>query len=234
MATSAPLGSPQNPEKSVPVDLPFDEKLRLFWQKNERSVYALCVVVLLAIIARGGYDFYQRQREADIESSYAAATTPEKVKGFIAEHPDHPLAGIGALGLADAAYSAHDYTQAQTEYQRAATILKTGPFAGRAKIGAAVAKLEAGDKAGAEESLKQITNDSTQLKPVRAEAAYHLATIAAAAGRIDDASKDLDLVNAADQSGLWSQRALMLRATLPLPAPAPGADAAIKLLPTKP
>src|SRR3978361_505350 len=138
MANSAPLGSKESPENIVPVEPPFDEKLHLFWQKNSRTVYALCAVVLLAIIARGVYDFYERQREADIEASYAAANTPEKMKGFIAEHPGHTLAGVGALGLADTAYSAHDYVEAQAEYERAASALKTGPFAGRARIGAAV------------------------------------------------------------------------------------------------
>jgi predicted negative regulator of RcsB-dependent stress response len=217
-------------EAAVPIVPSFEEKLRLFWQKNARTVYALTVVVLLAIIGRGALEYYERQQEAGIQSDYAAATTPEKLKSFINQNPKHTLAGVASLKLADDAYSAGNYTEAQSNFQRAADILKDGPLAGRARLGAAVTKLNIGQAAEGEEKLKLIANDVGQLKPIRAEAAYHLATIALDASRTDDAAKYLELASTVDPMGTWAQQAMMLRGSLPAPA---AADVSIKV-PTKP
>ncbi|HEU5077859.1 MAG TPA: tetratricopeptide repeat protein [Opitutaceae bacterium] len=242
MANSAP-SDPNVPAKtpkgseapSTPAEPPFEETLRQFWQKNAKSIYAVCIVVLLAIIGRGGYEYYLRQQEAGVEAEFAAATSPEKMKSFIAEHPKHSLAGVASLNLADAAYANSNYTDAIVNYQRAAEIFKTGPFAGRARLGVAISKLNGGNKAEGEEALKQLANDNSQLKPVRSEAAYHAATLALEAGRTEDAAKFAELATTVDQTGIWAQRAMMLRATLPAPAASAAAnDATIKLLPSKP
>lgn len=182
-------------------------------------VYALCAVILLAIIGRGGLEYYQHQREESLQADYAAATTPDKLKAFIAQNPDHTLAGVASLRLADDAYSAGNYADAQTNYQHAGEILKGTVLGGRALVGAAVSKVNLGQASDAEEKLKQIANDASQLKPVRAEAAYHVATLALDAGRADEATKYLDLVSSVDQSGIWAERALALRTTVPGAAP---------------
>lgn len=224
MANSAPTDpkakSDENPTPAAPVEPPFEEKLRKFWEKNSRTVYALCAVVLLVIIGRGGWEYYERQREAGIESDYQLASTPEKLKAFINANPQHTLSGIAWLRLADEAYSAGNYTDAQTNYQRAADILKNGALGGRARLGAALSQLGLARSSEGEEKLKQIANDSTQLKAVRAEAACHLAILALDAGRNDDAAKWFDQTSSIDMNGIWAQRAMMLRTTLPPTAPA--------------
>lgn len=242
MANSAPFDPNVPANTPTGADLtpgpaaepPFDEKLRQFWKKNSKTVYALSVVIILAIIGRGGYDYYQRQQEAGVETEFSAATSPEKLKSFIAEHPKHSLAGVAALSLADAAYANSNYTDAAQNYQHAADILKTGPLAGRARLGSAIAKLNGGNASEGEDALKQLANDNSQLKPVRSEAAFHVATIAQNAGRTDDAIKFAEIATTVDQQGIWAQRAMMLRATLPAPAAPAANDATIKLLPSKP
>lgn len=226
MSTPAPLDPkvpvpPKSAEVAVPVAPSFEERLRIFWEKNAKTVYALCVVVLLAIIGRGGFEYYQAQKEAGIQAEYAAATTPEKLKAFINQYPSHTLTAVASLRQADDAYSAKNYAEAVSNYQRAADILKTGPLAGRARLGVAVCKLNQGQAADGEDKLKQIANDSTALKPVRAEAAYHLAALAMDAGRTDDATKYLDLASSVEPDGSWAKRAMMLRTSLPLPASTP-------------
>lgn len=228
MSTPAPLDpkvpAPQkSAEVAAPVAPSFEERLRIFWEKNAKTVYALCVVVLLAIIGRGAFEYYQAQKEASIQADYAAATTPEKLKAFINQYPTHTLAAVASLRQADDAYSAKNYAEAVSNYQRAADILKTGPFAGRARLGVAVSKLNQGQTAEGEDKLKQIANDSTQLKPVRAEAAYHLAALAVDAGRTEDATKYLDLASSVEADGSWAKRAMMLRTSLPAPTAAPAA-----------
>lgn len=221
MATPAPLNpkvptSDLSAEPPAPIVPSFEERLRLFWEKNSKTVYALCVVVLLAIVGRGVLDYYQRQKEEGTEADYTAATTPEKLKTFINQHPDHPLAAVASLTQGDEAYSAKNYAEALSNYQRASEILKSGPFAGRARLGIAIAKVNLGQTADGEDKLKQIANDSTQLKPVRAEAAYHLATLAVEAGRLDEATKFLELTSTIEPNGSWAQRAMMLRTSLPV------------------
>jgi len=227
MANFAPSdpNSPADRSPNVPVEPPMEEKLRIFWEKNARAILGVCVVALLAVLMRGAYNYYLREREASIESDFAAATTPEKQHAFVEQHPDHALAGMALLQLGDEAYSNAKYSDAQEDYRRAASILKRGPFAGRARLGAAVAKIDAGDHSGDQE-LKAIASDALELKPVRAEAAFHLAMIASAAGKPDEAGKQLDLVATLDPTGSWNQRAQMIRSTLPGVPPATPAPAA--------
>lgn len=233
MSTPAPT-DPQVPSKdassqqgSTPIVPPFEERLRMFWEKNAKTVYAVVAAVLIAILAKGGWEYYQQEQERGVQADYAAASTPEKLKTFISQHPGHVLSGVASLRLADEAYSAAKYTDAQLEYQHAVDILKSGPFLSRARLGLAVSKLVGGQKAEGEEKLKQLANDVSVIKPVRAEAAFHYATAALDAGRADDAAKYLDLASTVDQAGVWAQRAMMLRATLPVPAGAP-ADVSTK------
>ena len=228
MSTPAPFNpkAPSNePSSSEPVDLlvpSFEDRLKDWWEKNARTVYAVCAVILLVILGRGAWEYYQKEKEAGIRSDYALATSPEKLKSFISQNSSHELAGAASLRLGDEAYQSANYTEAVAQYQRAVDILKVGVLAGRAKLGIAVSKLAAGQAAEGEAALQQLANDVAQLKPLRSEAAYHLAMLAIDSGRTEDAIKALDLASTVDQAGIWAQRAMMLRTTLPAPStPAP-------------
>jgi len=220
-----PTPAPANPNPTPatpgePVVAPsFEQRLHEFWEnkKNQNAIFAVCAIVLLVIIGRNGYDFYVDRHERSIGAEYATASTSEKLKSFAAAHPGHQLAGAAKLRLGDEAYLGGNFTQAALEYQAAADVLKTGPFAGRARLGAAMAKLQGGQTAEGENQLKQLAADASQMKSVRAEAAYQLASEASAAGRNDEALKYLDQVMAVEQSGTWAQRAMILRTTLPAP-----------------
>jgi predicted negative regulator of RcsB-dependent stress response len=227
MSNSAPIDpkapsntAPATGETPAPVPHNFEEDLRLFWAKNSKAIYALCVVVLLAIIGVRGWEYWQQKQQEEIQQEFALASSPEKLKSFIAQHPGHQLAGVGSLKLADEAYSANNYTEAAAQYQKAAEILKDGPLGGRARLGQAMSKANLGQNSEAEDKLKQLANDASQLKAVRGEAAYHLATLSLAAGRNEDAAKYLEQVSTVDQAGFWAQRAMLLRSQLPVPAAA--------------
>ena len=124
-----------------------EEKLHVFWQKNGVAVLVLCGLVLLGIIAKGGWDYLNRQKELDVEKDYAAATTPEARKAFAAAHPEHSLAGIAQLRLADDAYAAGKFADALVGYEAVQKTLHGGPLAARAKLGAALAKISSGKAA---------------------------------------------------------------------------------------
>ena len=232
MTTPATPSSPKpagDDRNLVPVDAStasnFEEKLHVFWTKNGTAVLALVGLVLIGIIAKGGWDYLGRQKELDVEKDYAAATTPEARKAFIAAHPGHSLSAIGQLRLADEAYTAGKAADALAGYEKTWTLVKEGPLAARAKLGAAMAKISAGKAAEGTTDLKALAGDPNQFKGVRAEAAYQLTSLAADAGNGADVQKYADQLMSIDPSSPWAQRAMSLRAMFPA-VPAPAAPAA--------
>jgi len=199
----------------------FEDKLHLFWKKNGTGVLVVCGLVAVGILAKGGWDYLQKGKELDIEKAYAAATTSDQLKSFAAANADHALAGVAQLRLADEAYAAGKSADAIAGYDKAFAAIKTGPLAARAQLGRALAKVQAGKAAEATTELKGLVGDAAQFKGLRAEAAYHLTSLAAEAGNGADVQKYSDQLMQLDPSGPWTQRALMLRATVPAPAAAP-------------
>jgi hypothetical protein len=185
--------------------------------------------VLLGIIAKGGWDYLNRQKELDVEKDYAAATTPEARKAFVAAHPEHSLAGIAQLRLADDAYAAGKFADALAGYEAVQKILKDGPLAARAKLGAALTKISSGKTADGTAELKALAGDPSQFKGVRAEAAYQLTSLAADAANGADVQKFADQLMSIDPQCAWAQRAIALRAMYPaaaVPAPVKAGDQA--------
>lgn len=227
-STSNPPGDDRN---LVAVDattaLTFEDKMELFWTKYRKVFYVLCVAILLGIVGKGFLDYRGRQKELDVQNAYAAAKTNDQLKAFAAAHPNHPLGGLAQIRMADEAYAEGKVADALAGYEKALGALKEGPLAARAKLGRAISKVQSGKAAEATTELKQLAEDTKQLKGVRAESAFHLTSLSVEAGNAADAQKMVDLLNQIDPMGAWSQRAMMLRATLPAtPAPAPAAPAA--------
>jgi hypothetical protein len=126
--------------------------------------------------------------------------------------------------LADEAYTAGKAADALAGYDKVVTILKTGPLVARAQLGRALAKVQAGKGTEAITDLRQLAGDAAQSKGARAEAAYHLTSLAAEAANAADVQKYSDQLMQLDPSGPWTQRALMLRASLPVASAAAPAD----------
>ena len=209
-------------DATLPIS--FEEKLALFWSKNRNALAALCVGIILAIVAKGAWEYLADRKERDIGQAYATATTPEQLKAFAAAHPGHSLAGVAQIRIADDAYKAGKGADALAGYDKALTILKEGPLAARAKMGRALAQIQTGKTAEATSELKQLAGDANQFKAVRTEAAYHLASLAVEAANATEAQKYVDQLMQIDGSSPWTQRAMALRASLPAaPAPAPAA-----------
>jgi len=231
-ASPNPAGDDRN---LVAVDatyaaMSFEDKLHLFWKNNGTAVLVLCSLVLLGIVGKGGWDYLAAQKEAGIENDYAAATTPEQLKAFIATHAGHTLAGVAQLHLADDAYAAGKAGDALAAYDQVVATLKTGPLAARAQLGRAMAEIQSGKSADGAADLKLLANDPSQFKGLRVEAAYQLASLAAGNGNAADVQKYSDQLMQIDPASPWTQRAMALRASLPAPTagavPASGTPAA--------
>jgi hypothetical protein len=205
--------------------LTLEDRMEIFWQKYRTALYGVCVLILLIIVGKGGWEYMARKKERDVQDAYAAATSNEQLKSFIAAHRGHTLGAIAELRLADEAYAAGKAADAVAGYDKALEVLKDGPLAARAKVGRAVAKAQSGKAAEATKELKLLADDAKLPKAVRSEAAYHVTSLAVDAADATEAQKMVDLLNQIDPMGAWSQRAVMLRATLPA-TPAPAAPVA--------
>jgi len=224
----APAGDHRNaaPVETAPSVPSFEDKLREFWDGNRTAIFALCVLILLAITGKGLWEFYQVRREHSIAAEYAKATTNDQLKAFVASHEGHVLGGVGNLRLADEAYAAAKFADAVSLYERALGALKTGHLALRARMGVAVSKLQAGDRAAGEGALKALGADLTLPAAIRAEATYHLASLAAEAKDSATLQTLIEQLNAIAPESLWAQRASILRASQALAAPSVAAPVA--------
>jgi hypothetical protein len=206
-------------QAAAPAGPDLDYHLQTFWEKYSTVVLGVCAVVMLAIVAKGGWEYFEAQQEAGIEKEFAADSTPALQKTFIAAHPDHALAGVAELQIADAAYAANQISDALAAYTQAVAVLKTGPFAARASLGLAMSKLESGQADEGETGLRELADDPQGYKPVRTEAAYHLASLAAAAGRSADLQKLSTQLLQIDPDSPWTERVFALQAQQAAAAP---------------
>ena len=205
---------PANPPPPAGAD-EFRLKVETFWEKNRNFIFLCVAIVLLAILAREGWQYYQASRERGIQSDYAKIERVDQLPKFAEANKGHALAGVAWLRVADDAYAKNDFRAAATNYQKAVDSLgSAGTVRARARLGAAMSQLAAGDAAPAESALKALSADKDAPATLRAEATFHLATLARDAGRRDDAKQLLDEVSKLEPLGLWSQRAFALRAQL--------------------
>jgi hypothetical protein len=203
----------------------FEDRLRLFWQKNSKLVIALLAVILVVVAAKEGWEYLAAEKERGIGEAFAAAVTPAQVKSFIEANPGHPLSGVAHLRTADETYAAGRFSDAIPAYEQATAILRSGPLASRARLGVAMSKLQAGRTADGEAALKAFAADANEIKAFRAEAAYHLASLGSSRGNAADVKIYSDQLMQLDPASPWTQRALALRSTAESDQPNPS-DAA--------
>ena len=230
MTTPATPSAPQpsgDDRNLVPADVSaavsFEDKVNQFWEKNHKTVIGLCAAVVVGFLAKGGWDHLEAQKELEVQSAYAAATTSDQLKAFAASHGSHRLAGLAQLRIADEAYAAGKGADALAGYEAAVGLVKDGPLAARARLGRALAKVLAGKGADATSDLKQLAGDAAAFKAIRAEATYHLASLAAEARDAAEVQKLSDQIMQLEPGSAWAARAMALRASLPAPAPTPSA-----------
>ena len=213
MITNPPIEN-QSEKQSVAAEPGFEVAAQAFWEKNRALILGLCVVALLAIIGYKGWEYFAAQHDESVRSDFARiGDRPEQLTAFAAANSDHVLASVAYLRVADAKYAAGDYRAAVENYNKAATGLKVPAFSGRARMGAAMSQLYSNDKAAGEAALKAIGSDAALPNGTRAEADYHLATLAYEAGNAAELTRWVAEINKIDSASLWAERAATLQVT---------------------
>lgn len=202
-----PSAENPTPSQPAPAEPGLEATAQAFWEKNRTLIFAVIGVILLAIVVREGWQHFQKQHDLGVRADYAKlADRPEQLTAFAAANGDHPLAGVAYLRVADAKYAGGDFRAALDNYKKAANTLKNPALLGRARLGQAVSQIGAGDKSAGEAAFKAIGADATLAQSVRAEAYYHLATLAKENGNTAEISRLVGEINKLDPASVWAQR----------------------------
>ncbi|AOS43768.1 hypothetical protein Verru16b_00825 [Lacunisphaera limnophila] len=216
MTIPPPAGN-QTPEQPVAIQPGFEEAAQVFWDKNRRLILMVCAAALLVVIGREGWSYYAAEQEKGVQAEFArAADRPEQLATFAQAHSSHALAGIAWLRIADQRYAAADYRGALENYTKSVAGLKNPALLARARLGVAMSQLFSGDSAAATTSLKAISADAALSKSARAEATYHLTSLAVEAGNQAEVERLVAEIGKIDPAGIWSQRATSLMARKPV------------------
>lgn len=210
---------PANPPPRAGADA-FADQVQVFWEKNRPFVLLLIATTLTIILAREGWQAYRGMQERGVQAEYAKLERIDQLPRFAEANAGHALAGAAWLRVADDAYGKNDFRGAATHYTKAAASLDNVALKSRARLGAAMSQIAAGDQTAGEAGLKALQADTVATATLRAEAAFHLATLAHQAGRADEAKQFLDEVTKIDAMGFWAQRAFGLRAQIEAAQPA--------------
>jgi TolA-binding protein len=211
-------------QAAIPVSS--EEKLKKAWDTYGSLVYIACAVVAIGILAKGGWDYLNVQKELGIKKDFAECTTPDAYRAFINNHPGHVLTGVAELIIANDAYAGGKFSDAVAGYGSAIADLPAGPAQSNARMGLAMSLAQTGKTAEAEASLRTLMNDAAQLKTTRTEAGYHLAEIALNDGRGAEVQKIAEQVMQIDPSSPFSERTFTLRAPVASALTVPGVPSA--------
>lgn len=228
--SSQPANQPSADERNiVPVDSSYEganleDQLFLFWHKYKSIIVACAVIVALILAGWGVLSVFQDRREVRIQEEYQQTMISGEFIPFAEKNAPHPLAGLAYLQAADKKFEEENFAQSATLYGKAADSLKDQAFNGRARIGKGVALSLGGEQEQALAQLEEVARDGGTLGITRAEAHYHVASIATELNRPELALTHIEEVMKLDRSQVWAGRAMALQQSLPKPEVAPEAE----------
>jgi hypothetical protein len=193
-----------------------EDRLWIFWRKQKTNIVRALLVVCAGVLVWQGWNFYQARQIANLQADYQAANGASALIAFAQAHPQTSLGQIAQLEAGDALYKDGKFKDAAAAYAQAVTLLGSDEKASRARLGQAVALIQAGDAATGTGLLETTANDSSAAENSRAEASYYLALLAAQAGDTANATKWIDHAKEFKTSNYWTTQAATLADALPL------------------
>lgn len=190
----------------------FEDRVTIYWQENKGFLIGCILILLLIVVGYQGMRILKEQREIALQNEYMEAITNDTLADFAHTYNVKALGGFAALKVADAAYTNENYEEAIEFYDLAVAALEDPILTGRARLGQAFALYYGGKTEEGLARLNAIAADNTLAETIRAEAAYHLAIEAHAAGRTAQFSGYVAQINNSKFAVQWQQRLLSLPA----------------------
>ena len=198
-------------ESDLPPDADVEERFNDFWKKNGVSIFGGIALGAAIVIGIQLFQYLQAKKEDEIRSEFASAQNAEERLQFADKYPDHQLAGLAQLLVADARYEEGDFAKAAELYAATAKVFEDPTISSRAVLGQGMSLLQAGIKEDGRSVLRVVAVDASALDQTRAEAAYHLAISHWEDGQNEQALEMTDLILQLDSAQFWAYRANLLR-----------------------
>lgn len=203
-----------NPESDLPPDADVEERFNEFWKKNGASVFGGIAVGAVIVIGVQLFQHFGEQKEEAVREAFAAAATVEEKAQFAEANPDHQLAGLAHIQVADERYEAGAFAEAADLYANAAKVFADSTLVSRAVLGQGMSLLQNGELESGRAVLKTVALDGGALDQIRGEAAYNLAISYWESGELESATEMTDVILQLDSAPFWVYRANLLRERL--------------------
>ncbi|MDQ8194521.1 hypothetical protein QEH59_08785 [Coraliomargarita sp. SDUM461004] len=190
-------------------EISFEDRVSIYWMENKGFISGCVFALALLIVAFNGMRIYTNHAKAKLQESYSEAINNETLAEFAQANPNKDLGGLAALTVADQAYAAQEFEKALNFYSIASQALADNILAGRARLGQAFANFYNDNQSQALAQLTAIAEDTSLAEVARAEAAYHLAIEADAAGRSEDYDRYVAQIQSSPLATQWQQRVAM-------------------------
>ncbi len=188
------------------AELSIEDKISLYWMENKTFIAGCVAVLVLVLVGINGMRMYASGIQSKQQAAYAEAAAEGSLDAFARDNSGDALGGLAALTLADEAYSQDNHAEADEFYTLALEGLSDNILAGRARLGQAFARYRGGDPEAGIALLNAIYADTALPSAILAEAAYHLAVHAYAAGDLTSFRSFAERIATLDQSGQWQRR----------------------------
>ena len=125
-----------------------------FWEAHWKKVVAALVVVVVGILAVGGWAYYRADRSASAAALYSVAESPESWREVTEKYPGSIAAGNALMRMATALRAEGKDGEAAAEFEKFATSQPDHPLAGAAWLAIGEIKQAQKDTPGALESYR--------------------------------------------------------------------------------
>ncbi len=191
-------------EKSAEMSI--EDRIAMYWMENKSFVIGCFTFLIAFIVILNGLRIYKNHADEKLQNDYTTAKAEGTLETYAKDNSGKEIGGFAALTVADEAFEAEDYARAIEFYELSAQALKGNILAGRALLGKAFALYQSGNETEAFAQLNSIASNVELSQNIRAEAAYHLAVNAFAAGKDEEFQGYVAQVGGLPQAQQWNQR----------------------------
>jgi len=198
-----------NPESDLPPDADLEERFNDFWKKNGTGIFGGIAIGAVVVVGIQLFQYLDVKKEEGIREAFAATESVASKLEFADEYPEHALAGLAHLQVADEQYASESFVDAAESYAAAARDFEDPTIISRALMGQGMSLLQSGNVASGQSVLEAVALDNSALKQTRGEAAFHLAISNWESGDLEGAQKAIDIILELD-TPFWAYRANLL------------------------
>lgn len=204
-----------NPDSDLPPDADVEERFNDFWKKNGGGIFGGIAIGALIVVGIQLVQYFGEKKEDAIQEAFTTSNTVEEKIAFASEYPDHQLAALAQLQVADSRYEQGAYDEAASAYAEAANGFEDPTMSSRALLGQGMSLLMSGSTDSGRALLEAVALDPTALDQTRGEAAYNLAVTYWEAGDFERVNEITDIILELN-APFWVFRANSLRDRLAL------------------